>query len=81
MKQTAVEFLALKYDHINWLRNDGISAGIVFEWQKHFLEQAKQMEKEQIINAHMEGHYVISHPVSPELEAEQYYNETFKQEK
>lgn len=38
-------------------------------------------EKEQIMDAHMEGHYVISHPVSPELEAEQYYNETFDSNK
>jgi len=35
-------------------------------------------ERKQIEEAHMEGYYVISDPVFPKLEAEQYYNETFK---
>ena len=68
MKQTAVEWLMEK-----WLEQ-------VYFRTEHF-EQAKEMEKQQILDAHMEGHYVISYPVSPELEAEKYYNETFKQEK
>jgi hypothetical protein len=44
-------------------------------------ESMLDKEREQIMDSHMEGHYVISYPVSPELEAEKYYNETFRQEK
>jgi hypothetical protein len=65
MKQTAVEWL---YSRM-FEKNGRIT--------KEEYEQAKEMEKQQILDAHMEGHYVISYPVSPELEAEKYYNETF----
>jgi hypothetical protein len=67
MKQTAVE----------WLHNELTKTWYDAKSSKELLEQAKEMEKQQILDAHMEGHYVISYPVSPELEAEKYYNETF----
>jgi hypothetical protein len=46
-------------------------------------EQAKEMEKDQIMDAHYEGKgngMDISHPLSntKEISAEQYYNEKFK---
>ena len=48
MKQTAVEWLAEKYNYVTWMRNrDEISAGLADEWRKHYLDQAKQMEREQ----------------------------------
>jgi ferritin-like protein len=51
-KQTAVEWLAEKYNYITWLRNrDEISAVKADEWRAKYLEQAKEMEKEQIIEA------------------------------
>ena len=51
MKHTAVEFLAERYNYITWLRNrDEISAGTADEWRKKFLEEAKEMEKEQHAN-------------------------------
>lgn len=47
----------------------------MYIWQKEeIFKQAKQLEKEQIINAHIEGqpfHSIISY------KAEQYYNQTF----
>jgi hypothetical protein len=47
-KQTAVEWLAEKYNYVTWMRNrDEISAGLADEWRKHYLDQAKQMEREQ----------------------------------
>jgi hypothetical protein len=47
-EKTAVEWLAEKYNYITWMRNrDEISAGMADEWRKHYLDQAKQMEKEQ----------------------------------
>jgi hypothetical protein len=52
MKQTAVEWLAEKYNYITWMRNrDEISAGTADEWRAKYLEQAKEMEKQQIIDA------------------------------
>ena len=47
--------------------------GVPDEWQEA-LEQAKQMEKEVIMNAYTSG----EHQQGFEQEAEQYYNETFK---
>ena len=66
MKQTAVEFLKEKLTY-------------VFVNDKSFNElfdEAKQMEKEQIIRAHLMARcYDTENSVN---EAEQYYNETFK---
>lgn len=61
MKQTAVEWLAEVTAKIGYISTD-------------ILEQAKQMEKKQIINAYTNG--------SPEFfdMAEEYYNETYKNE-
>ena len=51
MKQTAVEWLAEKLEYVNWMRNrDEIFPELADKWRKHYLEQAKEMEKEQIIN-------------------------------
>jgi uncharacterized glyoxalase superfamily protein PhnB len=68
-QQTAVEFLA-----------DFFESGVTSseEWTRA-KEQAKEMEKEQIIAAHLTG---LIHPLEMEAtkQAEQYYNETFKSE-
>jgi len=48
MKQTAVEFLSEKYMYVTWLRNrDEISASWADNLRAEYLEQAKEMEKEQ----------------------------------
>jgi hypothetical protein len=76
-KQTAVEFLAERYNYITWMRNrDEISAGTADEWRVKFLKEAKGMEKEQVINAHLTG---LIHPLEMEAtkQSEQYYNDTF----
>jgi hypothetical protein len=66
--KTALEWL---YDQIE---NEG---KCIYE----ILEQAKEMEKEQIMNAylknHLQGCWMKN---TPEEYAEQYYNETFKSE-
>ena len=70
--KTAVEWLAEKYDYAYWMvKRDEISPALAEEWKKHYLDQAKEMEKEQINNAHYEG---------SENYRRQYYNETFKSE-
>ena len=61
MKQTAVEWLVDKYI---------IVGGIT----KTMVEQAKEMEKEQIMDACKQCSYSYE-------EAEQYYNETYEQDK
>jgi hypothetical protein len=65
MKQTAVE----------WLEKKLIEAGLIFEVGEAIeIQQAKEMEKQQIIDAYIEGYS------APENlgDYEQYYNETFK---
>jgi hypothetical protein len=62
MKQTAVEWL---YETL-WKQTD-------FSLPNNILEQAKEMEKQQIIEARVK---IILH--SNYVEAEQYYKETFK---
>ena len=64
-KQTAVE----------WLVNELIKKGLPIEkYGMDSYEQAQQMEKQQIIDAYVNG----EHQQGFEAEAEQYYNETFK---
>ena len=65
MKQTAVEWLLIQI-HKHWN-----SEGLSFE---KILEQAKEMEKEQIVNAYDEGEY----DCGCNGDSEQYYNKTFK---
>jgi hypothetical protein len=76
MKQTAVEWLLNAIETKN---------GKEFSsYYSEFVEQAKEMEKEQIIDAHIEGQRVFDkypHTQWTNDKAEQYYNETFKQEK
>ena len=55
-KISSVDWLAEKFNHVNWLRNrDEISAGMADEWRKHYLEQAKAMHKEEHINTYQHG--------------------------
>ena len=65
MKQTAVE----------WLVDELILEGI--NVPKVFYDKAKEMEKEQIIDAYYQGD---ADSDNIHVDAEQYYNETFKQQ-
>jgi hypothetical protein len=64
MKQTSVEWLLKELD-IN------PKATIL----KDLIEQAKEMEKQQIMNAIITG---VNHDLYEYKNSEQYYNETFK---
>jgi hypothetical protein len=67
MKQTAVE----------WLYNQQIEYPLG-DWE-HFLEQAIEIEKQQIIDAYKMGKYESDDIVmSDNFYAQQYYNETYK---
>lgn len=67
-KQTAVEFLAERYNYITWMRNrDEISAATADEWRAKFLKEAKEMERDQhgntwdaAIKAHDDRGHVFS---------------------
>ena len=70
-KQTAVEWLVEKLNQCEPMYS-GIQSNEHKEHLEKLVEQAKQMEKEQIIKAHGSKQYYKS------ISAEQYYNETFK---
>ena len=65
MKQTAVEWLEKQFVKLE--STIGVH-GVMYE----FIEQAKEMEKEQIIDAFQAG--------DDRVNAYDYYNETFKQD-
>ena len=79
MKQTATEFLL-----INLLNKFPKEMEYLFELDKNLIEdifkQAKEMEKEQIINSFKEGtKYIdINDEISAEFNGMIYYNETYK---
>jgi uncharacterized protein YbaA (DUF1428 family) len=69
MKQTAVEWLM-----------EQICGDHTSEWQEQ-IEQAKAMEKEQIKDSFVEcWKSNVPDGIECKLDAEQYYNETFKSE-
>ena len=61
MKQTAVEWLIEMFNITN----------VNLSHHRSIIEQAKEMEKEQIIDTYETSHISM-------MSAEQYYNETFK---
>ena len=67
-KQTAVEWL------IEELNDNGFSH---LDLAADIIEQAKEMEKEQIKDAHLIG-LITSMETEATKQSEQYYNETFK---
>ena len=78
MKPTAVENLADRIIELEErLRQKEINLNDFFELKDELVEKAKEMEKEQIVNAYKEGHY---HLDFDSFNPEQYYNETFKTE-
>jgi hypothetical protein len=70
---TAVEWLQIEIDNKDM--------GEIPIWIYQFIEQAKGMEKEQIIDAYKEGCFDnILDESTDKIRAEQYYNETFKKD-
>ena len=63
---------------VEWLRTKMLIDCL--EPSDDMFEQAKEMEKQQIIEAHIEGFYSPPFGKSRNGEAEKYYNETFKSE-
>jgi len=65
MKQSAVEFLV-----------EELSRQTPLYTKKEIIEQAKEIEKQQIIDSYASGY--IDAVAQNKITAEQYYNETFK---
>jgi hypothetical protein len=62
---------------VEWLANRLIERGLDYSIED--FEQAKEMFELQIIDAHLKGqHYADVFEVPHQIVAEQYYNETFK---
>jgi hypothetical protein len=78
MKPTAVENLADRIIELEErLRQKEINLNDFFELKDELVEKAKEMEKEQIVNAYKEGHY---HLDFDSFNPEQYYNGTYESE-
>jgi len=76
MKQTAVEFIVSQLDCLNRERKDKlISAETFFNHKINLIQEAKRIEKEQIIEARLT---LRISGLSYKEEAQKYYNETFK---
>jgi len=71
--KTAVEWLV---EEINKL------TGLTIQMDEPIIEQAKEMEKEQIIESYCNGcaDIIKDENIFPRETSEQYYNETFKSE-
>jgi len=69
MKQTAVEWLL-----------DNLKGNLNIEEMTKVVEQSKEMEKKQIIEAHIEGFYSPPFRKSRRGEAEDYYDKIFKEQ-
>ena len=74
MEVTAVEWV------LQYLKNVKPNEFCSIEKIKELLEQAKEMEKRQIIDSFNKGFITDQWDKSKENKAEQYYNETFKSE-
>jgi hypothetical protein len=72
MKQTAVEWLLKDLIERDLIKKDDYIKSFV----NSSFEQAKEMEKQQIIDAHIKGHNAPSSTIK-NYDAEQYYNEQF----
>jgi hypothetical protein len=82
-QQTAVQWLVEQLTEVerkNWINNKILSIGkntLAKQTFDGIIEQAKEMEKQQIIDSHLDGQSLVS---CKDEYAEQYYNETFKSE-
>ena len=79
MKQTAVEWLFKQISTSKYFYNlmEEIESRSTIVQPNGILEQAKEMEKEQIIQAYYQNGWNDN---DNEHNAEQYYNETFKKD-
>jgi hypothetical protein len=77
MKQkTAVEYLEESLINLEEQR-DQLWSGLYLEWLKNFIEQAKRIEKEQIIQAYGIGSMKHLSKEQQHLDGENYFNNKY----
>ena len=76
-KQTSVDFLIEEFSAIFGKVNFTAMQGLLL---KDAVERAKEMEKEQIIDAVNDAWNMAKHSNFVNAQAEKYYNETYKKE-
>lgn len=76
MKNTAVEWLVEQLTPMNWTKE------YMLDYNKDIIEQAKEMEQQQIIDTYISGYTNgVESMIDENLSVpspEEYYNETFK---
>jgi hypothetical protein len=78
-KQTAVEFA---FEELNKWRVENFGIDALIGIPQEILDKAKQMEREQIIDAHLKGQREdIDFINEAKEEAKQYFNETYGKDK
>jgi fructose-specific component phosphotransferase system IIB-like protein len=73
MKQTAVEYLVENLIKLGYLHSKNYGQSKIV---KKVIEQAKEMEKNQIINTFKDAQ--VFKVMNDEIRAEQYFNKTYK---
>lgn len=82
MRQSAIEWYHNEMESLRVNSEINNMDGDLFIRRKtEIFERAKEMYKEQIMDAHEEGFYSPPFRMSRRREAEQYYNDTYKPEK
>jgi hypothetical protein len=76
MIQTAVEWLVEKLSQCEPMYS-GIKSNEHKEYLEKLVQQSKEMEKEQIMQAYNDGKAAVIH-IKNNMSLEEYYNETFK---
>lgn len=75
-KLSSVEFLAERYEYVSWmLKRDEIGSTTAAEWMGKYLQQAKEMHKQEVVNALRDRD---SFP-GDSWDSEQYYGRTYDQ--
>ena len=75
MKQTSIDWL---FEKLCKNKDINIALKSNFYTATKVFEQAKEMEKQQIIDAYKQGQFEFDGDLIRESHAEDYYNETFK---
>lgn len=76
MKLSSVEFLAERYEYVSWmLKRDEIEIAIAEEWKVKYLQQAKEMHKQEVVNALRDRYSFLG----DSWDNEQYYRKTYEQ--
>jgi hypothetical protein len=69
-----------KQTAINWFEEKIVNTQMISKWMYDYLQEAKQMEKEQIKDAFTDGCIGELYELNAYYTSEKYYNQTYKQQ-